>query len=95
MVSAVAVMAKFASDEMQAAHRHCVNNRRELEASALCGCFYCTETYSPTEVMEWVDRSDTALCPRCGIDAVLGDRTALPVDNPEFLKAMRRQWFEG
>jgi hypothetical protein len=43
----------------------------------MCGCFYCLETFPAEEVEEYVDKfcgeCITALCPRCGIDAVLPD----------------------
>jgi len=59
------------------AHQHCSNNREELMKSNLCGCFYCLEVYSPTEITDWVDEDEngigrTALCAKCGIDSVIG-----------------------
>jgi hypothetical protein len=87
-------MIEFAEDRLVAAHRHCTNNRVELEASSLCGCFYCMETFSPAEVTDWLEEEGTALCPKCGIDAVLASQTGLPITRPEFLRAMHRHWFE-
>jgi hypothetical protein len=75
-----------------AAHRKSSNHRDEILASALCGCFYCCETFSPLEIEEWVDEDTTALCPRCGIDSVIGAASGYPIDKG-FLGAMRRHWF--
>jgi hypothetical protein len=79
-----------------AAHRHSSNHRNEIMASEQCGCFYCLSIFSPGEITEWIDEVDevctTAICPHCGIDAVIGSRSGYPVSK-EFLGAMRKQWF--
>lgn len=78
------------------AHRHCSHHRVEVLASAQCGCFYCGAMFSPSEIDEWVDDwtgvGQTAMCPRCGIDAVIGSESGYPV-TPEFLAAMHTHWF--
>ena len=80
------------------AHEHSSNHREELSRSALCGCFYCLETFGPGEIAEWTDERDgvgtCALCPRCGIDAVIGSASGFPV-NAEFLRQMHERWFGG
>ena len=81
--------------EQQSAHAHCNNNKAELGRSVVAGCFYCLETYSPSIVAEWIDsNSDTALCPRCGIDSVIGDASGLPVNERAFLSEMHTHWFD-
>ena len=61
-----------------------------------CGCFYCKSIYSASEVKEWCDndgRGDkTALCPKCGIDSVLGDATFVEL-TPELLELMNMLFF--
>jgi hypothetical protein len=91
------------SSELHAAHQHCRENRGELAASTWCGCFHCGRLYAPAEIVDWIDPAppmaaeqdrvgQTALCPHCGIDAVIGDAAGYPLA-PEFLEAMRSQWF--
>lgn len=81
------------------AHRHCKWHREEVLASELCGCFYCCETFPPSEIKEWWDESvfdgigQTAICPRCEIDAVIGSESGYPLTS-EFLKGMHLEWFE-
>ena len=82
-------------NEMQLSvlHKASCNNKVVLKASRICGCFYCERLYSPSDIVEWVDRrGDTALCPRCGIDSVL------PLDddsnNLVILQEMRELWFD-
>lgn len=85
------------------AHRHCRNHRDELAASAQCGCFHCVRVYAAVEIVDWIDPAServaeyghsgqTALCPYCGVDAVIGDASGYPL-TAEFLEAMRAQWF--
>lgn len=77
------------------AHKHCIKNRAEIEASALCGCFYCMSTYPPSEIVDWIEDKEalTADCPRCGIDAVIGSASGFPL-TPEFLRIMNEHFFE-
>jgi len=82
-----------------AAHRHSASHRAEVESSDVCGCFYCCELFSPAEIEEWIDEVEegkggtTALCPRCGIDSVVGSASGYRVHDKSFLQAMKRQWF--
>jgi hypothetical protein len=41
--------------------------------AAICGCYYCLATFPSGDIHEWRDDSQTAVCPRCGIDSVLPD----------------------
>jgi hypothetical protein len=45
--------------------------RPALEAATKCGCYYCLKIYSPSKITEWCDSDQTAICPECGIDAVI------------------------
>jgi hypothetical protein len=77
------------------AHKHCMENRYEIEASQVCGCFYCGSIYPPPEIVDWFgDENDlTADCPRCGIDAVIGSASGFPITS-EFLSSMNGRWFQ-
>lgn len=77
------------------AHAHSDHHRTEVEASEVCGCFYCLATFAPSRIEAWIDEGDggeTAICPVCGIDAVLGSASGLPITG-DFLRAMRAHWF--
>lgn len=74
------------------AHGHSSLHRAEVVASDACACFFCLQRFVPGEITDWVDDGETALCPRCGIDAVLGSACGFPL-TPEFLRAMNDSWF--
>ena len=85
-------------EEIRAAHCHSSNHRAEIEVSQSCGCFYCCSIFRPAEIQEWVDENkaglgQTALCPVCAIDSVLGDRSGFSL-TPEFLHKMKHYWFD-
>jgi hypothetical protein len=75
------------------AHRFAMHNRAQVLRSSSCGCFYCLETYAPSEIGEWCDEGKTALCPRCSVDSVLGSDSGIPLTR-EFLSEMKDHWFE-
>jgi hypothetical protein len=83
----------------EAAHAHAANNRNEIIRSTNCGCFYCGEIFAPSEITKWVDdwrnnrQRFTAICPRCNVDAVIGDRSGY-VFSKEFLSGMYDRWFD-
>lgn len=88
--------------DIVAAHAHCARHRDEILRSDICGCFYCIATFSPTEIDVWIHErpanedvaasDDTALCPRCGIDFVIGSASGYPI-TVEFLTRMKEHWF--
>lgn len=75
------------------AHEHSIYNKTELEASEKCGCFYCLSIFSPSEINEYIDEEpdETAICPFCFVDSVIGDRSGYPITE-EFLKRMKQCW---
>ena len=77
---------------LQAAHEHCTGHRSEVAASDQCGCFHCLEVFPPQRILEWIDEGDSALCPYCGTDAVIGSAAGFPIART-FLREMRRHWF--
>lgn len=77
-----------------AAHRHSSNHRAQLLKDDHCGCFHCVRIFPPSAILHWIeDKKDgTAVCPHCGIDAVLGESSGYPITG-EFLARMRTSWF--
>jgi len=75
------------------AHKHTTKNREKLKGDSVCGCFHCIHLFDPSEIREWTDNGKTALCPYCGIDAILGESSGYPMTEV-FLTKMRNFWFE-
>jgi hypothetical protein len=87
--------------DIVAAHKHCGLHRAEILHSDRCGCFYCLAIFQPSEIEDWVDEppnvgisasGKSALCPRCGIDSVIGSSSGYPI-TVEFLTRMKEHWF--
>ena len=78
--------------DLDAAHKHCINHRAEILTRDLCGCFYCSAIFPPAKIVEWIDRDQTALCPECPVDAVIGSASGYPI-NKQFLELMHVRWF--
>ena len=78
---------------VKAAHKKSIYHRQSLQKSKICGCFYCLAIFEYCNIEEWTDEGDTALCPTCNIDSVLGDDSGFPITK-EFLTAMKKVWFD-
>ncbi len=92
-------------NDLLAAHRHTTRNGAQVRASRVCGCCCCQYIFPPDEIVAWAgldleqldapDAADsqTAMCPRCGSEAVLGDRAGFPI-TAQFLARMNDAWFQ-
>jgi hypothetical protein len=83
--------------EILEAHKHSIRNEEELSRSGQAGCFNCCQSYDTAQVTEWTlerDERRTALCPKCGIDSVIGDAAGYPVTDLAWLKEMCAHWFD-
>jgi hypothetical protein len=78
------------------AHDHSYRNRDEIDRSEICGCFFCISIFSPLSITEWVHEDDgigqTALCPYCEVDSVIGSHSGFSITHP-FLSLMYLSWF--
>ncbi len=79
---------------LTAARTHSSQHRAEIQASGLCACFFCFRTFPAVEITSWIDASQTALCPRCGVDAVIGSASNHRLDDV-FLRRMHTQFFSS
>jgi hypothetical protein len=84
--------------ELERIHKFSINHRNAISMSNLCYCFYCCQTFKAVEIKEWIDmvgksfKGHTALCPKCGIDSVIGDKD-MPSFSSHDLREMREYWF--
>ena len=76
-------------------HARSANHREEVERASACGCFFCREEFASREITTWVDENaagigQTALCPRCGVDAVLPMRAGV---DGTLLEELHAHWY--
>ena len=81
-----------ATEDHISAHEWSSYHRGTLRESEACGCFYCLEVFPPSEIEDWTDDDDTALCPKCGIDSVISSVSGYPIER-SFLQKMHDHWF--
>ncbi len=89
--------------DLRSMHRFTVRHRDMLATSEWAGCFYCQRMFPPNEIEMWIDGRQpetgdtddgvTALCPYCGIDAVLPSAAPIPL-TADVLAQMRTFWFD-
>lgn len=74
--------------ELLEADAQSTNNRAALKGSADASCYCCIKSFPSTDIIDWVDYGRTAICPRCGVDAVVPGVVAV-----EKLQQFNRHWF--
>lgn len=82
------------TDELSRIYKHSLKNKDEVMKSNTCGCFYCREMFAPSEIKEWIDDKggDTAQCPYCMIDSVIGDASRIKITK-KLLEEMYEYFF--
>ncbi len=77
--------------------QHASDNEIEILRSHQCGCFFCCHTFDARKVSNWASEQNggaSALCPECGMPAVIGDASGVPL-NEELLKQMNAAFYGG
>ena len=83
-------------DALKAVYSHSIRNEESILKSDFCGCFHCISIFPVADVkssamMVEKDGFRTAICPICGIDAVLGDASV--EITAELLESMNEYYF--
>ena len=73
-------------------HAYASNNKELIKESEYCYCFYCKKQFESKEVVKYLEGENTALCPHCGIDAIIPNNVDEPIDN-ELIEGMNKYWF--
>ena len=74
------------------ANKASFRNSGSVLGSSRCGCYFCRRIFSPDEITDFVDSASTAICPYCGIDAVIGDASGIPI-REDVLEELYERWF--
>ena len=86
-------MNKYTYRELDTAHKSSSHNAHLASVAKDCACFRCLEHFSAAEI-EWIEckSSRLAMCPKCGIDAVLIEDKLDRVPD-DLLKEMQAEYF--
>lgn len=77
--------------------KHTQENDAEILRSNQCSCLFCRHTFDARKVSEWIDvpgHGMAAICPECGIDAVVGDASGYTFTKEE-LRTINKKVFGG
>lgn len=77
---------------LQKLHACSSHNRQQIASAGKCYCFYCESVFSPGEITNFADNGQTALCPACGVDAIVPDSADEAIDE-KLITEMNRYWF--
>lgn len=67
---------QWSEADLEAIGGHASAHEQRVRASPIVGCYHCVTLLPPDEITEWIPSlrrgvQRTAICPRCGIDAIL------------------------
>jgi hypothetical protein len=89
-------MTDYSIEHLSSAHKLSFANRKTIETSRLCGCFYCCKLFPASLVVNWTQEKDnvddTGWCPDCHIDSVIGDASGINLTK-ELLAVMNAKYF--
>lgn len=78
--------------KLSTSHAASAHHRAQVLRSSRCGCFHCLSIFEPSAITHWVDEGTTAVCPVCGVNAVIGSDSGSLITR-ELLEELKRQWF--
>lgn len=81
---------KLTTIQLKRLHRRSALHLADLALHKFASCFYCCESFAIYKISQRVDCGLTAMCPKCGIDAVLPGVYEKPV-----LELMRTHFFDS
>lgn len=66
-----------------------MRNKKALTTCVKAGCYHCSEIFETKDITEYTDQGETALCPKCNVDAVIPNSKI----TKEELKEIHNYWF--
>lgn len=83
--------------ELQGLHGLSIYNADAVQLCERVGCFHCERIFPAAQVVKFVSERTsqvkTALCPHCGVDAILPEAPGVIVLSPELLEKMHKHYF--
>ena len=66
-------------------------NKTRIASSRQAGCYHCCKIYPAESVTLFTDNGQTAICPECGVDSVLGSASGIEL-TVENLEKINKEW---
>ena len=80
-------------EEIKSTFRLVTQNKMLLNQSNYAACYSCKRIFKSKDVTTFLNEGvGTAVCPYCGIDSVLGDKTGLGL-SVENIQQLHDYWF--
>ena len=73
-------------------HAYSSYNKDLIKTADKCYCFYCKSIIAKDDIKNYADNGQTALCPKCEIDAIIPDSIEDTVDQ-QIISEMNEYWF--
>lgn len=92
----IGAMEKLTKKALASIESHTKGNDAEILKSKNCSCLFCRHTYDARKVSDWIDdpKGMTAICPECGMDAVVGDASGYTFDK-DTLRSINKALYGG
>lgn len=78
--------------QLKRLHTYSSHNKSQIAAANTCYCFYCKRRISKDDIKDYTDDGQTAICPACGVDAIIPDSIEEPLDDA-VISEMNEYWF--
>ncbi len=82
--------------QLKRLHTYSTHNRALIESADRCYCFNCKRILDSREITAYTDadgdEGQTAVCPMCGVDAIIPDSIEEPLDET-LIDEMNAYWF--
>lgn len=78
--------------QLERLHTYSSHNKRFIAISNKCYCFYCRSCMDRSEIVDYCDNGQTAICPKCSIDAIIPDSIEETV-NEKIISELNAYWF--
>lgn len=78
--------------QLKKLHAYSSHNKELIEKANKCYCFYCKSSMEKSDIKCYIDNGQTALCPKCQIDAIVPDSIEDAVDE-QIISEMNEYWF--
>lgn len=69
-----------------------MKNKNIISQSNKVGCYHCCKTFNYSDIKNFTDNDQTALCPFCSVDCIIADSQGVNISE-EFLIKAKKFWF--